>query len=157
MEDNIGYIASDVARLIRKRFDVAARSIGVTGPQWRVLFTVMRNPGINQGALAETLDVEPITTCRMVDRLEQGGHLERRRDPADRRAWQIFLTPAAEPLLERLSAIGKSVIAEMTNGLDGTEQAQLIKSMQRLRENLIVGVQQGDLQPATQALEAGAQ
>ncbi len=33
----------------------------------------------------------PSPTCRMVDRLEQADLVERRRDPQDRRAWQLFM------------------------------------------------------------------
>ena len=69
-----------------------------------------RNEGINQGGLAELLEVEPITLCRMVDRLEEAGLVERRRDPADRRAWQLFLTDKSRPLLDELRAIADELI-----------------------------------------------
>ena len=36
MSDGIGFLMSDVARLLRKRFDERARAIGVTRAQWRV-------------------------------------------------------------------------------------------------------------------------
>src|SRR3546814_8730695 len=100
MTESIGYIFAGIARLMRRRFDEMSRDTGITSPQWRVLVSVHCNPGINQGTLADMLDVEPITTCRMVDRLEQAGLVERRHDPNDRRAWQIFLTDAAMPLID---------------------------------------------------------
>ena len=84
MKDSIGFLISDVSRLLRRRFDERARLIGVTRPQWRALTALSRQEGMQQGALAELLEVEPITLCRMVDRLEEAGLVERRRDPADR-------------------------------------------------------------------------
>jgi hypothetical protein len=81
MSDSIGFLISDVSRLMRRRFDERARTIGVTRPQWRALTALSRHEGINQGQLADLLEVEPITLCRMVDRLEDAGHVERRRDP----------------------------------------------------------------------------
>ena len=66
------------------------------------LTAVAVTEGENQGYYAERLDVEPITLCRMVDRMEEAGLLERRRDPADRRAWQVHLTERSRPMIERL-------------------------------------------------------
>src|SRR3546814_5681847 len=76
------------------------RVIGITGAQWRLLFTVSRNEGQNQGATAELLEVEPITLCRMIDRMEDAGMVERRPDPNDRRAWRLYLTDKSRPLIE---------------------------------------------------------
>ena len=53
MNDSLGYRIHDLARLIRKRFDEESRDLGVTNSQWRVLVNVFRQPGINQGTLAE--------------------------------------------------------------------------------------------------------
>jgi DNA-binding MarR family transcriptional regulator len=93
MSDSLGFLISDVSRLMRRRFDERARLIGVTRAQWRTLTTLSRHEGINQGGMADLLEVEPITLCRMIDRLEEANLVERRRDPGDRRAWLIFLTP----------------------------------------------------------------
>src|SRR4051812_43636125 len=79
MTDALGFLMSDVSRLMRRRFDERARKSGATGPQWRTLKILERHEGLNQGQLAELLEVEPITCCRMIDRLEESGFVERRR------------------------------------------------------------------------------
>ena len=61
-----------------------------------MLSVLRRHEGINQGGLAEILEVEPITVCRMVDRLQEAGLVERRPDPADRRSWRLHLTAKAQ-------------------------------------------------------------
>lgn len=136
MQDNIGFLTSDVSRLLRRRFDERARQIGVTRPQWRTLAMLNRNEGINQGKLAELLEVEPITLCRMVDRLEEAGHVERRRDPNDRRAWQIYLTPSARPLIDRLHMIADDLFGQALAGIDEDRQAAFIATLNHLRANL---------------------
>lgn len=134
--DTIGVLVSDVTRLLRRRFDAQARSIGVSRAQWRVLIALARAEGINQAGLAERLDVETITVGRMVDRLEEAGLVERRADPADRRAWRLFLTPRAHPILAELQAVAVGVRAEMLAGLSVDEEAALQGLLQRLRGNL---------------------
>jgi DNA-binding MarR family transcriptional regulator len=136
MKDGTAFLVSDVSRLLRRRFDERARAIGVTRAQWRALTSLSRHEGINQGGLAELLEVEPITLCRMVDRLEEAGHVERRRDPADRRAWNIYLTDQSRPLLAQLRAIADDVFALAFDGFDDDERAALAAALERMRENL---------------------
>lgn len=137
MTDSIAYIMGDISRMMRKRFDLAARSTGVTGPQSRVIFLLNRAPGLNQGQIADRLDVEPITTCRMIDRLEQAGLVERRRDPSDRRAWQIFNTRAATPLIDRLRSIADEILDHALSGLSAAEVDMLGALLHRIRNNML--------------------
>lgn len=134
--DSIGVLLSDAARLLRRRFDARARCIGVSRAQWQVLFALSRSEGINQAALAERLEVETITVGRMVDRLEDAGLVERRADPADRRAWRLFLTAPAHPILAQLQGVATGVRAEMLAGLSADDEAQLHALLLQLRTNL---------------------
>lgn len=136
MSDGVGFLMSDVARLLRRRFDERARAIGITRAQWRTLTVLSRNEGANQGALAELLEVEPITLCRMIDRLADAGHVERRRDPDDRRAWNIYLTGRSRPLLDQLRVLADEVVDGALDGLDAADQAALTRSLDQMRANL---------------------
>lgn len=136
MSEPLGLLIGDVSRLMRRRFDERARVIGLTRAQWRTLVVLSRNEGSNQGKLAELLDVEPITLCRMVDRLEEAGHVERRRDPADRRAWLIYLTEAAHPLLEDIRVIADELFEEALTGLDTPAREHLYGALSVIRTNL---------------------
>ena len=49
-ERSLGFLLHDVSRLLRKRFDRRARTIGLTRAQWSVLAHLSRNEGINQAA-----------------------------------------------------------------------------------------------------------
>lgn len=136
MSDSLGFLISDVSRLIHKRFDERARSAGSSRAQWKTLLVLSRNEGLNQGALADRLEVEPITLTRMLDRLEESGLVERRRDPGDRRAWNIYLTPAADPMLAKLRATADDLLDLAFDGIDAPEQAALRRTLERVRENL---------------------
>ena len=136
MTDTIGFLLSDVSRLMRRRFDERARLIGVTRAQWRVMTMLQRREGINQGGLADLLEVEPITLCRMIDRLEEAGIVERRRDPADRRAWRIFLTDRSRPLIADLRHIADDLFDTALQGLDDAAVAALTAQLTRIQANL---------------------
>lgn len=136
MDPNIAFLCLDISRLFRKHFAERARQFGGTGAQWRALSIVKRFPGINQCALADRLDVEPITACRLVDRLEQSELIERRRDPADRRVWQLFMTEAALPITQSMQEVGTKLLDKATDDMDGDEIATLLRLLERVRDNL---------------------
>lgn len=136
MEDSLAAIMADTSRLLRRTFDERARSIGVTRPQWQVLTVLINHEGSNQGRLAELLDVEPITLCRMIDRLQEADLVERRRDPRDRRAWLVFLTDRGRELQAQLQPLGQAVIDEALQGLSEQECEFLRRSLDRIRQNI---------------------
>jgi len=137
MSDSLGFLISDVSRLMRRRFDERARQLGATRAQWRTLTMLSRNEGLNQGALAELLEVEPITLCRMIDRLEESGMVERRRDPSDRRAWQLFLTEKSKPMLADLKVTADELFEQVLVGMDDAAREALAASLNLIRANLL--------------------
>ncbi|WP_010127622.1 MarR family winged helix-turn-helix transcriptional regulator [Sphingomonas sp. KC8] len=136
LTESIGFLLHDTARIFRYRFDARARALGVTRQQWRALFHISRNEGLNQAELADHLEVERITLCRMIDRLAEAGLVERRADPRDRRVWRLHLLPPAHAIVEKLSEIGLEMEQETTNALGETHRNELVDSLKRLREAL---------------------
>ncbi len=134
--ENIGYLLSDRSRLLRRAFDEQVRSLGVTGPQARLLFYLTRWEGENQGFYAEQLDVEPITLCRMVDRMEEAGMVERRQDPADRRARRLFLTKRSREVLPVLKECIDKLLENMLTGITEAERANFARTLTAIGENL---------------------
>jgi MarR family transcriptional regulator, transcriptional regulator for hemolysin len=139
MEEHLAYLISDTGRMIRKAFDERARTIGITRPQWRVLAWLRRQPGIKQAPLSELLEVEPISLSRMIDRLQESGLVERRPDPADRRAWCLYLTDKADPIVESLRSLVDSLHTDMMHDIAPSEDAILRRLLLQMRENLQQG------------------
>ncbi|MEA3015270.1 MAG: hypothetical protein QOD42_3815 [Sphingomonadales bacterium] len=135
--ENFAFEVVETARLIRREANRRAAVLGATKAQWRVLARLARSgEAMRQVALADALDVEPITLCRMIDRLEEAGLVERRRDGADRRAWRIHLTEAAAPVLAKLEAMGVGFNADILTGLSDADRATALRVLARIRFNL---------------------
>lgn len=141
MED-LPFEIAETAHALRKAFDRRASALGVTRAQWKVLFRLTRFPGLRQVELADMLDVEPITLCRIVDRLEEAELVERQRDPEDRRAWRLQVTDKAKPLVERLKSLGSELVDEAFADIDRSELDQVRGVLARVREN-VAAVQRG--------------
>jgi len=136
MTETIGFLLNDTARLFRRAFNARVKDSGITALQWRLITYLKRHEGIRQGPLAELIEVEPITLSRMVDRLVEAGLVERRADPADRRAWRLYLTPRAGALLGGVRAAVEALNDEAMEGLSAAERDQLIDLVERVRVNL---------------------
>jgi MarR family transcriptional regulator, transcriptional regulator for hemolysin len=136
------FTLNDVARLLRTYADYKAGQFGMTRAQWAVLSRLDRAEGINQSELADVLDVQPITLTRLLDKLSDGGLIERRPDPSDRRAKRLFLTPAARPLLEQLGALGEETMADVLAGIPPESVKVMVSQFDVVRENLRRLIQQ---------------
>jgi DNA-binding MarR family transcriptional regulator len=133
--ETLPFEIGETGHVLRKAFDRLAVGLGVTRAQWKVLFRLTRTPGLRQVELAEMLELEPITLCRIVDRLEEAGLVERSRDPDDRRAWRLHVTTQAQPLVEKLRAIGAQLVDQAFGGIDPKDIETTRKVLAQAREN----------------------
>jgi MarR family transcriptional regulator for hemolysin len=136
IEREVAFNINDVARLLKTYADQRARDLGMTRAQWAVLARIEKSEGLKQIELAETLDLQPITLTRLIDRLCDSGLIERRSDPDDRRAKRLYLTPAARPVLDGLTRIGKDLMTTVLAGIEPDAIEQLLAQLLTIKANL---------------------
>ncbi len=134
---SLGFLLADVSRLVRERFDARASRLGLTRAQWRVLAQLRRREGITQSALAEILEIEQITLGRHIDRLVEKGFVERRPDPDDRRAWNLYLKDEVQPVLDRLRALSTTTREEALAGIAKADADKLIELLLAIKDNML--------------------
>lgn len=142
------FLLYDVARLLKTLADQRVRGLNMTRAQWAVLQRLEQGEGLKQSELAESLEIQPITLTRLVDRLCANGLVERRADPQDRRVKRLFLKPAARPLVERLGHLGEDLMVEVLAGVDEKAVEFMLAQLTRTKENL-----RGATQPVSAAAE----
>ena len=91
--------------LRRAHFEAEACFAGIygheaTSRQLALLVAVAQSPGASQRDIASRIGLDANTCSDLVRRACDRGWLERRRDQADARAWQLALTPAGVTLVE---------------------------------------------------------
>ncbi|MBC7104211.1 MAG: MarR family transcriptional regulator [Parvibaculum sp.] len=129
-----GFLLRDNSRFMQVAFN--ARVSGLTQAQWGALAHLSRHQGLNQVGLADLLEVQPITVARLIDKLVGLGVVERRADPNDRRAQQLFLTDKAQPLLDQIWEAGDEILDEAYAGFSEEERVRFIDMLVRMRSNL---------------------
>lgn len=136
--DSMGFLVTDVARLIRADLDrrIAEAGFGLTPGEGRTLVHIARAGAVRQTDLAERMGVEAMTVTGFLDRLEAKGLVERVPDPADRRAKRVHLTEAADRLLEKIAPLSAALRADASAGISAEDWSHFLAMLKIVRENL---------------------
>lgn len=133
---NLGFLMRDVSRLYAKNFERRARDLQLTLAQCKVLAQLSCNQGISQARLAEITDTDPMALVRTLDRMEQDKWIERRPDPADRRAHCLYVRAPAEPVVNRIWEVSDQSRSEALSALSAAERDELVKLLERVHGTL---------------------
>jgi DNA-binding MarR family transcriptional regulator len=115
-----------LARAIYRRSN--EELLGIRLKQYVALDVLRDFPdGIGQGSLGDLLQLDANNLVLLLNELEANGHIERRRDPGDRRRHIVELTRAGRQALERAERGMESVEAEVLAGLAPDERARLLR------------------------------
>jgi MarR family transcriptional regulator, transcriptional regulator for hemolysin len=135
-----GFLVHDVSRLVKRRFERAARQTGlpITRRQAAVVLYIARGEGVSQAEVATWLDIEPIALVRMLDKLHEEGLVERRAHPTDRRVRTLWLKPAARPVVERILEINLAIREEAFAGLAPGTRDAMIAALGGVKDNLML-------------------
>lgn len=104
---------------------------GLTPTQAQILAHLAARGPARVGRLAEDLAVTQPTASQAVDALARKGLVERRPDPADRRAARLHLTAAGRRAAEAAPAWPDALL-EAVDALDAAEQAVFLKGLTKM-------------------------
>jgi DNA-binding MarR family transcriptional regulator len=132
LDTDLGWALGAVFRRYAKRVaDVVAEVPG--GPRgYQVLAASAPAVPGTQLALAQQLGVDRTVMTYLLDDLEKAGLVERRPDPADRRARRIVATPSGGALLGELQRRLAEVEDDVLGALDPAERATFRDLLQRV-------------------------
>jgi 4'-phosphopantetheinyl transferase len=98
------------------------------------VLTVLETEGpVPMGALADSLDVSQASATGIVDRMEQRGLIERRRDDEDRRVIRVALTEAGTRLLSGVAADRRERLGHLLDELSDDELDGFLRGSRALR------------------------
>ena len=127
---------NDVARALRTYIDQQAREHGMTRAQWGALVRLEREEGMTQAEMAESLEIQPISAARLLDRLCGQGLVERQPHPSDRRANRLFLTAKGRATLESFIPLGRQISAHMLGSLTEADAGKFLDTLIRIKHNI---------------------
>jgi DNA-binding MarR family transcriptional regulator len=129
-----GFLLAQLGAHAHRRLADRLAALDLHPRHFGTLSHLAASEGQSQQALSIALGIHRSAVVALVDDLEQRGLAERRRDPADRRAYTLYLTPRGRKLLADLQRIAEEHEAELLAGLGASERSQLISLLQRLAD-----------------------
>lgn len=133
---NPGFLISTVSQLARERFERALAPLHLRARHYGVLAALAAQGPVAQTLLGDRLQIDRSTMVAVIDELEAAGRVTRRRNPRDRRAYQLELTPAGRQALERAERVVERVRGEVFAPLDQDQRAQLQAMLTALLHHL---------------------
>ena len=121
-----------VARRLRIQTQRALAPWEVTPAQARALGVLTRHGSLRLGALSEHLHIAPRSATEVVDALEERGLVERRPDPADRRATLVALTVRGSEVADGIRAARAAEAEEFFAHLAPDDRAALARILAEL-------------------------
>ena len=137
VDRNLGFLVSDVHRLITTAIDKEMKELGLTRSQLRVILHLVREDGLTQVRIADDLQLGKVTVGGLLDRLEVKQLVERRPHPTDRRATLVYLTDNIDELIQPMQKSGGKLLRQFQQGMSKKEQQQLIDLLLRVKDNTL--------------------
>ena len=98
-----------------------------------VLTVLEGDEALSMSKLAEALDVSVASATGIVDRMEQRGLVERRREPDDRRVILVKATDAGDAVFRDLAAERRKMLARLLDRMTDAELESLLVGLRAMR------------------------
>ena len=122
-----------------------AKSAGLSMPQFGLLMQMHHKGDCGMSEVSERFDITPAAASQLVDKLVQGGLVQRVEDPNDRRAKLLNLTDKGKELIQQGIQERYRWVDELGSKLSAEERTQISEAlniMTRVAQDLEEPVQQ---------------
>lgn len=138
-ENSMGFVVNTTAKAFQRSFDIELRkNVGVTLSQWRVVGTLVLQPGLTQKEIADKVGVEGATLVPIIDKMEKEGLLKRKPDSSDRRINRIYLTPKADSLWESMIECALRIRKSSSKNISESDIQTTLETLRKITKNLTV-------------------
>jgi DNA-binding MarR family transcriptional regulator len=132
--DHLSFLLVQLGLHGARRFGERLAPLGLEQRHAGMLLRLAANEGQSQQALAEMIGVNATRMVFLVDELEKLGLVERRRNPADRRSYALYLTGQGRVTVDQVRAVTAEHEAELGAGLTEAQRAQLVSLLRLMAD-----------------------
>ncbi len=136
LADSLVYLMVQTCKAHRALAEKLWSDIGLHVGQDMILRQLWVADGLTQSELAERLCIQPATTTKMLQRMEQTQLIQRQGDPEDQRVSRVYLTNQGRALLKPYEEVMNCLEQHLTEGLSLEERVLLRRLLMQVRDNL---------------------
>jgi len=134
LADQVGYLLSKAHLRVHVRANEALEPLGLTVKHYGLLTLLIHDGTISQGRLGEVMRIDRTTMVALIDDLERAGHVDRIRNPEDRRAYALSATPKGKRVQRSAATLMKRVYDETLSPLSQGERRELQRMLRAIIE-----------------------
>ena len=108
----------------------------LSAPQLRTICVIGRNENIRMKDIADRMELTTGTVTVMIDRLQQMGLVERRRNESDRRSYKILLSEKGRRYFDEHRKRQRELVRKLANKLSDADR----ETAERVLEGFIHGI-----------------
>ncbi|MET8857189.1 MarR family winged helix-turn-helix transcriptional regulator [Streptomyces sp. NPDC004579] len=124
-----GYLLHKAGLVLVEDVEKALAGVGMRIRDFFVLAALAGGPELSQQDLSRLLNLDPTTVVTVIDEMERNGHVERRRNPADRRRYNLILTESGRAALATADRVATEVESAFFGALAEDERETLRKML----------------------------
>jgi DNA-binding MarR family transcriptional regulator len=125
LADQVGYLLSKAHLRVHVSANEALEPLGLTVKHYGLLTLLVHEGPVSQGRLGQVMKIDRTTMVALTDELERAGHVDRSRNPDDRRAYALSATAAGKRIQRRAATLMKRVYDETLSPLSADERREL--------------------------------
>ncbi len=134
--ESAGYLVRDAHRAFQRLLERRIAPYGVTRGQWYFLRVLWEEGGVSQRELSARVGMMEPTTVAALQSMERAGLIRRVRSRNDKRRAEVWLTPKAKRLRERLLPVARKITEQARVGIAPAELDLFRRVIARMTANL---------------------
>ncbi len=132
LAQRIGFLLARAHLISREKADAALEQVGVSMKGFAALATLVSDGPSSQQQLSRRIRMDPATMVDVIDSLELSGHIVRRRNTNDRRAYSLLPTAKGRAMLARAERALEAAERDTVRGLNAHETKALTELLGRI-------------------------
>ncbi|HEY7890871.1 MAG TPA: MarR family transcriptional regulator [Solirubrobacteraceae bacterium] len=133
---SVGFVLSSLGHAVAREFHATLAPLCLEPRDFALLRAIAPAEGASQQAIGERLQIPASRMVALLDALEQRGLIERRANPADRRARALYLTEQGRELLAAAFRLASQLENHLCAQLEESERVRLLDALQRVGAQL---------------------
>ena len=136
MDQSLGFLLNKTALLSKTSFHQKLKPFDISPEQWTLIFRIVHNDGLTQKELSDSTYKDQANVTRIIYRLEHKGILKRVRNAKDKRIINIFATPLAKEIVQKVVPLSEQHNQNLAKGLNTKEHKLLLDLLHKVEKNL---------------------
>lgn len=136
LSESVGTLIALAAKSQERLAEIEIKKqLGLTPAQWKVILVLNMMDGLTQREIAEKINIDGSTLVPVIDKMEQGGLVERKADSKDRRNNRVFLTKKSESTVDSIIMIILQLRKIIYNGISEDQISSIKNVLKTLIKN----------------------